>query len=66
MGNMKNLYIQMQDDALRLDKDSYLEEYKDHLADAHNIWERMNGPEGRLEHPDIVTTNSIGKERGNR
>ena len=66
MGNMKNLFIAMQDDALRLDKTTYLKEYKDHLPDAYNIWERMHGPEGELEHPDIVTTNSIGKDRDNR
>ena len=66
MSNMGNLFLAMQEDALRLDKDTYLEMYKNHLTDAHHIWERMHGPEGPLEHPDIVTSVSTGKERGNR
>ena len=49
-----------------MDKQTYLKEYKDWLPDAHNIWERMNGPEGKLEHPDIVTSVATGKERRNR
>jgi hypothetical protein len=66
MSRTGDLYLAMQEDALKMDKQTYLKEYKDWLPDAHNIWERMNGPEGELEHPDIVTTNSIGRERENR
>ena len=66
MSKMGNLYVVMQQDALKMDKEAYLEEYKDWITDAHHIWERMHGPEGELEHPDIVTTAGIGRERENR
>ena len=66
MSKMGDLFLAMQEDALKMDKQTYLKEYKDWLPDAHNIWERMNGPEGELEHPDIVTSVATGKERRNR
>ena len=66
MSKMGDLFLAMQEDALKMDKQTYLKEYKDCLPDAHNIWERMNGPEGELEHPDIVTSVATGKERRNR